>query len=120
MQAGELCLMLSSRVICCESICARDCSGFSIMGESMNVLTSANRPVHHHPTEMKKSLLTLRIALMLALFIAPIAGAAENPKLDGVPVRNTGHYAIVDTDRGDIVLELYAAEAPKTVANLEN
>ncbi|MBV8773662.1 MAG: peptidylprolyl isomerase, partial [Deltaproteobacteria bacterium] len=39
--------------------------------------------------------------------------------MDGVPVRNTGHYAILDTDRGDIVLELYAAEAPKTVANFE-
>src|SRR5438105_15076608 len=114
MQAGELCLMLSSRVICCESICARDCSGFSIMGEPMNVLTFANRPMHWHPTEMKKSLLTLRIALMLALFIAPIAGAAENPTLDGLPARNTGHYAIVDTDRGDIGHEHCADGGPKS------
>jgi peptidyl-prolyl cis-trans isomerase B (cyclophilin B) len=68
---------------------------------------------------MEKSLLTIRIALMLALFIAPAGGAADNPKLDGVPVRKTGHYAIVSTDRGDIVLELYVAEAPKTVANFE-
>jgi peptidyl-prolyl cis-trans isomerase B (cyclophilin B) len=47
------------------------------------------------------------------------SGAANNPKLDGVPVRNTGHYATIDTDRGDIVVELYASEAPKTVANFE-
>jgi peptidyl-prolyl cis-trans isomerase B (cyclophilin B) len=45
--------------------------------------------------------------------------AANNSKMDGVPVRNTGHYAILDTDRGVIVIELYAAEAPKTVANFE-
>jgi peptidyl-prolyl cis-trans isomerase B (cyclophilin B) len=34
-------------------------------------------------------------------------------------VRNTGHYAIIDTDRGTIVVELYSAVAPKTVANFE-
>jgi peptidyl-prolyl cis-trans isomerase B (cyclophilin B) len=90
-----------------------------VVAVPMNLLTSANYPMNRPVTEMKKSLLTIRIALMLALFIAPAAGAAENPKLDGVPVRNTGHYAIVDTDRGDIVLELYAAEAPKSVANFE-
>jgi peptidyl-prolyl cis-trans isomerase B (cyclophilin B) len=56
---------------------------------------------------------------MLALSAKSSLGAATNSKLDGVPVRNTGHYAILDTDRGDIVLELYAGEAPKTVANFE-
>ena len=34
-------------------------------------------------------------------------------------MRNTGHYATIDTDRGEIVVELYATEAPKTVANFE-
>jgi peptidyl-prolyl cis-trans isomerase B (cyclophilin B) len=47
------------------------------------------------------------------------SAGGNNPKLDGVPVRNTGHYATIDTDRGDIVVELYVAEAPKTVANFE-
>lgn len=58
------------------------------------------------------------IVVMTLATVRP-AGAANNSKLDGVPVRNTGHYAILDTDRGDIVLELYPAEAPKTVANFE-
>ncbi|MGC2303969.1 peptidylprolyl isomerase [Candidatus Binatus sp.] len=34
-------------------------------------------------------------------------------------MRNTGHYAIIDTERGTIVLELYPESAPKTVANFE-
>jgi peptidyl-prolyl cis-trans isomerase B (cyclophilin B) len=62
------------------------------------------------------------LATCLVLFLALIAAssrAADNSKLDGVPVRNTGHYAILDTDRGEIILELYPAEAPKTVANFE-
>ncbi len=64
-------------------------------------------------------LLAIGLLLMLALSSAFSWGAANNSKLDGVPVRNTGHYAILDTDRGEIVVELYAAEAPKTVANFE-
>jgi peptidyl-prolyl cis-trans isomerase B (cyclophilin B) len=65
------------------------------------------------------SLLTTCLALLVALTAGSASGAANNPKLDGVPVRNTGHYATLDTDRGEIVVELYAAEAPKTVANFE-
>ena len=34
-------------------------------------------------------------------------------------MRNTGHYAIVDTDRGTVVIELYPKAAPKTVENFE-
>ncbi len=34
-------------------------------------------------------------------------------------MRNTGHYATVDTDRGVIVIELYPEVAPKTVENFE-
>jgi len=65
------------------------------------------------------SLLTTCLVLVMVFIARSSSGAANNSKLDGVPVRNTGHYAILDTDRGDIVLELYPAEAPKTVANFE-
>ena len=34
-------------------------------------------------------------------------------------MRNTGHYAIIDTDRGQVVIELYPKVAPKTVDNFE-
>jgi peptidyl-prolyl cis-trans isomerase B (cyclophilin B) len=64
-------------------------------------------------------LLASCLTLVLSLTSEPSPSAANDSKLDGVPVRNTGHYAILDTDRGQIVLELYAAEAPKTVANFE-
>jgi peptidyl-prolyl cis-trans isomerase B (cyclophilin B) len=68
---------------------------------------------------LTSSLLTTWLVLVLAVTAGSASGAANNFKLDGVPVRNTGHYAILDSDRGEIVLELYAAEAPKTVANFE-
>ncbi len=56
----------------------------------------------------------------LALAALLVAGAAAlAAKLDGVPVRNTGHYAIFETDRGKIVIELYPNVAPKTAANFE-
>ena len=45
--------------------------------------------------------------------------APTNSKMDGSPVRNTGHYATLDTDRGAIAIELYPEVAPKTVANFE-
>jgi peptidyl-prolyl cis-trans isomerase B (cyclophilin B) len=62
----------------------------------------------------------LRMCVALAIImITGTALAANNPNLDGVPVRNTGKYAVLDTDRGDIVIELYPAVAPKTVANFE-
>jgi len=34
-------------------------------------------------------------------------------------LRNTGHYATVETERGAIVIELYPEVAPKTVENFE-
>jgi len=55
--------------------------------------------------------------VLAAAFLAAATCMAAN--LDGVPVRNTGHYAILDTDRGVIVIEFYPAVAPKTVANFE-
>ena len=55
--------------------------------------------------------------VLAAAFVAAATCMAAN--LDGVPVRNTGHYAILDTDRGTIVIEFYPAVAPKTVENFE-
>jgi cyclophilin family peptidyl-prolyl cis-trans isomerase len=37
----------------------------------------------------------------------------------GFNMRNTGHYATVETERGPIVIELYPEVAPKTVENFE-
>ncbi|HTT76348.1 MAG TPA: peptidylprolyl isomerase [Candidatus Binataceae bacterium] len=61
----------------------------------------------------------LAVAFSLTLGLASKSAGADQAKLDGVPVRNTGHYAILDTDRGDVVIELYPNVAPKTVANFE-
>jgi peptidyl-prolyl cis-trans isomerase B (cyclophilin B) len=73
-----------------------------------------------HAVQRSRALSVCAAWLLLAIVnAAPALAAANNSKLDGVPVRNTGHYAILDTDRGEIVLELYPAEAPKTVANFE-
>jgi peptidyl-prolyl cis-trans isomerase B (cyclophilin B) len=55
----------------------------------------------------------------LAITAAACQGAASNSNLDGLPVRNTEHYVTLETDRGNIVLELYPEVAPKTVANFE-
>jgi len=60
---------------------------------------------------------SLCLALAVALLVA--TASACQAKLDGVPVRNTGHYAIIDTDRGTVVIELYPKSAPKTVENFE-
>src|SRR5690349_22896168 len=65
----------------------------------------------------------LRFAISAAVAVivisAAVSSAAPNPKLDGVPVRNTDHYATLETDRGNVVIELYPGVAPKTVANFE-
>ena len=60
--------------------------------------------------------LTCLVAFVVVLAIASACKGAT----DGLPVRNTGHYAIIDTERGEIVVELYPAVAPKTVANFES
>ncbi len=66
-------------------------------------------------------LTSLVCAATAALLISGVAacGAKAANKMDGLPVRNTGQYAVIDTDRGVIVIELYPAVAPKTVANFE-
>jgi peptidyl-prolyl cis-trans isomerase B (cyclophilin B) len=55
----------------------------------------------------------------LAVLAVLVFASACKGATDGLPVRNTGHYAIIDTERGTIVLELYPEAAPKTVANFE-
>ena len=74
---------------------------------------------HSAQSRYAPSAVTTCLVLVAALLAGSASGAANNSKLDGVPVRNTGHYATINTDRGDVVIELYAAEAPKTVANFE-
>jgi len=55
----------------------------------------------------------------LAVVALLVFASACKGATDGLPVRNTGHYAIIETERGIIVLELYPESAPKTVANFE-
>jgi peptidyl-prolyl cis-trans isomerase B (cyclophilin B) len=60
-----------------------------------------------------------RLPCLLAFMAVLILASACKGATDGQPVRNTGHYAIIDTERGIIVVELYPKVAPKTVANFE-
>jgi peptidyl-prolyl cis-trans isomerase B (cyclophilin B) len=58
--------------------------------------------------------------IVVALLLITAGACRSNATtMDGLPVRNTGHYATLDTDRGVIVVELYESVAPKTVANFE-
>ena len=68
---------------------------------------------------MKRLASKIGVALVVLILAIAACRAAANTKLDGLPVRNTGHYAILDTDRGTIVIELYSGVAPKTAANFE-
>ena len=70
---------------------------------------------------MKNGLAYVACAALVALTIVASAcqGEANNLKMDGQPVRNTEHYATIETARGNIVVELYPTVAPKTVANFE-
>ena len=61
----------------------------------------------------------LALALVVAALSIAGAGLAQAKDSDGLPPRNTGHYAIIETERGTIVIELYPQVAPKTVANFE-
>src|SRR5260370_42048698 len=65
---------------------------------------------------MKRNSFTMSCLAVAAVLV--LASACKGAT-DGLPVRNTGHYAIIDTERGTIVLELYPEAAPKTVANFE-
>ena len=69
---------------------------------------------------MKTQVRHIACAVIAALTLAIAACRGEaNSNLDGQPVRNTGHYVTIKTNRGNIVVELYPAVAPKTVANFE-
>ncbi|HEV3112987.1 MAG TPA: peptidylprolyl isomerase [Candidatus Binataceae bacterium] len=60
------------------------------------------------------------LALVLAvLAFAVVGGGLAQAESDGLPPRKTSHYAIIETERGNIVVELYPQVAPKTVANFE-
>jgi peptidyl-prolyl cis-trans isomerase B (cyclophilin B) len=61
------------------------------------------------------SFTTSCLAALAVLFVASACKGAT----DGLPVRNTGHYATIETEHGNIVIELYPASAPQTVANFE-
>jgi peptidyl-prolyl cis-trans isomerase B (cyclophilin B) len=67
--------------------------------------------------EMRGRIIKSTCLVLAAAFLAAATCMAAD--LDGVPVRNTGHYAILDTDRGTIVIEFYPSVAPKTVENFE-
>jgi cyclophilin family peptidyl-prolyl cis-trans isomerase len=60
-----------------------------------------------------------KISLAALVAVVAIASACKGSNADGLPVKNTGHYAIIETERGTIVVELYPKVAPKTVENFE-
>lgn len=62
----------------------------------------------------------IKLWLPFLLVVLAIGGWNALARADGdLPLRHTGHYAIVDTEHGSFVIELYPAVAPKTVANFE-
>jgi cyclophilin family peptidyl-prolyl cis-trans isomerase len=62
---------------------------------------------------------TLKVVpLTLVALLLGFAPACSRPP-EGLPLRNTGHYAIIETDRGTVVIELYPKVAPQTVENFE-
>lgn len=71
--------------------------------------------MHDHPLKPLRRLATVYAAVVLV----SLACACNSANSEGLPIRNTGHFAIIDTDRGQVVIELYPAVAPKTVANFE-
>jgi peptidyl-prolyl cis-trans isomerase B (cyclophilin B) len=70
---------------------------------------------------MHDSLKLLRrvATVFVAVVLLALAFACNSANSEGLPVRNTGHFAIINTDKGVIIIELYPAVAPKTVANFE-
>src|SRR5579885_1109251 len=64
----------------------------------------------------------IRAWLVLAMLLLTTAAAAPlwaQTTDSNLPLRHTGHYAIVETERGTFVIELYPQVAPGTVANFE-
>jgi len=69
--------------------------------------------------EMERNYLKLTCLVVFVAALAVASACKGSSQMDGLPVRNTGHYAIIETERGTIVVELYDKVAPKTVANFE-
>jgi peptidyl-prolyl cis-trans isomerase B (cyclophilin B) len=61
---------------------------------------------------------SFRLSCLAVVAVLVLASACKGAT-DGLQVRNTGHYAIIETEHGTVVIELYPASAPKTVANFE-
>jgi len=62
----------------------------------------------------------IKLWLPFLLVVLALGAWTASARADGdLPLRNTGHYAIVETEHGNFVIELYPAVAPKTVANFE-
>jgi peptidyl-prolyl cis-trans isomerase B (cyclophilin B) len=70
---------------------------------------------------MHDSLKPLRrvATVLVTVVLLTLAFACNSANSEGLPVRNTGHFAIISTDKGVIIIELYPAVAPKTVTNFE-
>src|SRR5260370_29155554 len=68
---------------------------------------------------MERNYLKLPCLVVFVAILALASACKGSSQMDGLPVRNTGHYAIIETERGTIVVELYDKVAPKTVANFE-
>ncbi len=62
----------------------------------------------------------IKLWLPFLLIVLALGAWTASARADGdLPLRNTGHYAIVETEHGIFVIELYPTVAPKTVANFE-
>jgi peptidyl-prolyl cis-trans isomerase B (cyclophilin B) len=59
------------------------------------------------------------LAIVLGMLLFALAAAVLAQSSGDLPLRHTGHYAIVETERGTFVIELYPKVAPKTVENFE-
>ena len=59
---------------------------------------------------------SIRVVAAMGVIVLACTGSAKS---EGLTLRNTGHYATLETERGTIVVELYPSVAPKTVANFE-
>lgn len=57
--------------------------------------------------------------IVLAATVVVIALGCTSGNSEGLPMRHTGHYVTVATDRGTFVIELYPKVAPQTVENFE-
>src|SRR5271155_1805070 len=66
--------------------------------------------------KMKRN--SFRMSCLAVVAVLVLASACKGAT-DGLPVRNTGHYAIIETEHGTVVIELYPEAAPQTVANFE-